>query len=94
MRLIRGCESPHNFSPVQPASPSNLRAAPTTRLNHLRLTTTSPALLYDDGRDSPDPAQLESMIEQAAAQSAEILAVRHFAEDLVPHGHVAAVLRF
>jgi peptide subunit release factor 1 (eRF1) len=51
-------------------------------------------LLYDDGRDSPDAAQLESMIEQAAAQSAEILAVRHFADELVPHGHVAAVLRF
>ena len=51
-------------------------------------------LLYDDGHESPDPAQLESMIEQAAAQSSEILAVRHFPEELDVHGHVAAVLRF
>ena len=27
MRPIRGCGSPHNFSPMQPASPSKLRGA-------------------------------------------------------------------
>ena len=40
-RPIRGCGSPRNFSPMQPASPSNC-AAPTTAAGPPRSTTTFP----------------------------------------------------
>jgi peptide chain release factor subunit 1 len=51
-------------------------------------------LLFDDRVEPPDPAVLEMAIEDAVAQSAEVLAVRHHPDELTPHGHVAAVLRF
>jgi hypothetical protein len=34
------------------------------------------------------------VIEDAIAQSAQILALRHYPDELVARGHIAAVLRF
>lgn len=51
-------------------------------------------LLYDDGFDAPDPAVLETVVEDALAQSAEVLPLRHHRGALEEHGHIAAVLRF
>jgi peptide subunit release factor 1 (eRF1) len=51
-------------------------------------------LLFDDRVEPPDPAVLEKAIEDAVAQSAEVLPVRHHPDELAAHGHVAAVLRF
>lgn len=51
-------------------------------------------LLYDDGFDAPDPSVLETVIEDAAAQSAAVLPLRHHRGALEEHGHIAAVLRF
>jgi peptide subunit release factor 1 (eRF1) len=51
-------------------------------------------LLYSDEFDPPDPAVLEKAIEDAIAQSAEILPVRHHAGELREHADIAAVLRF
>jgi stalled ribosome rescue protein Dom34 len=51
-------------------------------------------LLYDDEFDPPDPAVLEKAIEDAVAQSAEVLPVRHHDGELREHGDIAAVLRF
>ncbi|HWC25229.1 MAG TPA: hypothetical protein VG474_01475 [Solirubrobacteraceae bacterium] len=51
-------------------------------------------LLYQDGFASPDPGVLEQAIEDAAAQSAEIVPLRHHGEELERHGWIAALLRF
>jgi peptide subunit release factor 1 (eRF1) len=51
-------------------------------------------LLYDDRWQPPDPSVLEKAIENAVAQSAEVLPLRHHPDELAPHGHIAAVLRF
>ena len=51
-------------------------------------------LLYDDRLDTPGPAALEQAIEDAVAQSAEVLPLRHHLDALEQHGHIAAVLRF
>ena len=50
-------------------------------------------LLYDE-RQAARESVLESAIEEAVVQSAQILPVRHTAEALDQHGHIAAVLRF
>jgi hypothetical protein len=41
-----------------------------------------------------DPAAIESAVEDAIAQSAEILPIRHFPDELELRGRIAAVLRF
>jgi peptide subunit release factor 1 (eRF1) len=51
-------------------------------------------LLYDERWTPPDPALLESAIEQAVEQSAEVLPLRHHPDALAQHGHIAALLRF
>lgn len=50
-------------------------------------------LLYDD-RAEARPEVLEQAIEDAVAQAAEILPLRHHRDALEQHGHIAAVLRF
>lgn len=50
-------------------------------------------LLYDDGYDPPEEHALETAVEEALAQSAQVIRVRHHA-DLDEHGHIGAVLRF
>jgi peptide subunit release factor 1 (eRF1) len=50
-------------------------------------------LLYEDGWEPPGEFALEDAVEEAIAQDAEVLAVRHF-PDLGPLGHIGAVLRF
>jgi hypothetical protein len=37
---------------------------------------------------------LERAIEDAVAQSSEVLPLRHHRSELAPHGHIAALLRF
>jgi hypothetical protein len=49
------------------------------------------ALLFEARAAIPE---LESIIGQAVAQSAELVPVRHHADELSAHGHVAALLRF
>lgn len=51
-------------------------------------------LLYDEAAQRPDAEVLERAIEDAVAQSAEILPLRHHRGALEPHGQIAAVLRF
>jgi peptide chain release factor subunit 1 len=51
-------------------------------------------LLIEERCQFADPAAVESMVEEAIAQSAEILPVRHYPDELAQRGHVAAVLRF
>lgn len=51
-------------------------------------------LLYDDRFDAPDPGVLETVIEDAVAQSADVLPLRHHRGELEQHGDIAAVLRF
>jgi hypothetical protein len=41
-----------------------------------------------------DPAAIESAVEDAIAQSAEILPIRHYPDELALRGRIAAVLRF
>lgn len=51
-------------------------------------------LVYDArGRAAPAEA-IEQAIEDALAQSAAVLPLRHHPDALEPHGHIAAVLRF
>ncbi|HWI06111.1 MAG TPA: hypothetical protein VNT54_01185 [Solirubrobacteraceae bacterium] len=51
-------------------------------------------LLYDDGFEPPDPVVLEKVVEDAVAQSAEILPLRHHGAELRRRGQIAALLRF
>jgi peptide subunit release factor 1 (eRF1) len=51
-------------------------------------------LLYSEEFDAPDPVVLEKAIEDAIAQSAEVLPVRHHVDELREHADIAAVLRF
>lgn len=51
-------------------------------------------LLYSEAYEPPDPAVLEKAIEDAVAQSAEVLPVRHHPDELRKHDEIAAVLRF
>ena len=51
-------------------------------------------VLYEDGFDPPDPVVLEKVVEDAVAQSAEILPLRHHRGELRQHGQIAALLRF
>lgn len=51
-------------------------------------------LLYSEAYEPPDPVVLEKAIEDAIAQSAEVLPVRHYADELREHEDLAAVLRF
>jgi peptide subunit release factor 1 (eRF1) len=51
-------------------------------------------LLYDERAEPSDPRVLEQAIEDAVAQSAEVLPLRYHPDELAQHGHVAAVLRF
>ena len=51
-------------------------------------------LLYSEEFDPPDPVVLEKAIEDAIAQSAEVLPVRHHVAELREHADIAAVLRF
>jgi peptide subunit release factor 1 (eRF1) len=51
-------------------------------------------LLFEERLESAVPAAIESLVKEAIAQSAEILPVRYFPEELAPRGSVAAVLRF
>lgn len=51
-------------------------------------------LVYDTGAQAARPEAIEQAIEDAVAQSAEILPLRHHRDALEPHGHIAAVLRF
>jgi peptide subunit release factor 1 (eRF1) len=51
-------------------------------------------LLYEERYEPPDMAALERAIEQALEQSAEVLRVRHYPDELADRGHLAAVLRF
>lgn len=51
-------------------------------------------LLYSEEFDPPDPVVLEKAIEDAIAQSAEVLPVRHHVDELREHADIAAVLRF
>ena len=51
-------------------------------------------LLFDDGFEEPEPGALERAVEDAVAQSAEILPLRHRRGELAAHGHIAALLRF
>lgn len=50
-------------------------------------------LLYDE-RHAPPDSVLEQAVEEAVAQSAEILPVRFEPQELDDRGHIAAVLRF
>ncbi|MDX6484609.1 MAG: hypothetical protein QOE95_2380 [Gaiellaceae bacterium] len=51
-------------------------------------------LLYEERFQSPDGRALERAIEDAIAQSAEVLPLRHHPDELARRGHIAAVLRF
>lgn len=51
-------------------------------------------LLYSEEFEPPDPVVLEKAIEDAVAQSAEVLPVRHHVDELRAHADIAAVLRF
>jgi peptide subunit release factor 1 (eRF1) len=51
-------------------------------------------LLYDERWEPAEPGVLERAIEDAVAQSAEVLPIRHHLDALAPHGHIAALLRF
>jgi len=51
-------------------------------------------LLYDPRWQPPARGLLAPAIENAVAQSAEILPLRHVPDGLAQHGHIAAVLRF
>lgn len=51
-------------------------------------------LIYDGGFDAPDPELLEAVIEDALAQSGDVLPLRWHRGALERHGHIAAVLRF
>jgi peptide chain release factor subunit 1 len=51
-------------------------------------------LLIEERHLLPDPRVVESMVEQAIAQSAEILPVRHYRDELAQYEDVAALLRF
>jgi peptide subunit release factor 1 (eRF1) len=51
-------------------------------------------LLFEEQYQFRDPATIESMVEEAIAQSAEILPVRHDPDELALRGHVAALLGF
>lgn len=51
-------------------------------------------LVYDARAQAPRPEAIEQAIEDAVAQSAAVLALRHHPGALEPHGHIAAVLRF
>lgn len=61
-----------------------------TMLEQARVET----LLYSEAYEPPDPAVLEKAIEDAVAQSAEVLPVRHHPDELREHDEIAAVLRF
>jgi peptide subunit release factor 1 (eRF1) len=51
-------------------------------------------LLFEEGCELAHPAAIESMVEEAIAQDAEILPVRYYPDEVALRGHVAAVLRF
>jgi peptide subunit release factor 1 (eRF1) len=51
-------------------------------------------LLFEDQWQLAQPAAIESMVEEAIAQSAEILPVHYHPDEVALRGHVAAVLRF
>jgi peptide chain release factor subunit 1 len=51
-------------------------------------------LLFEEQYEFADPAGIESMVEEAIAQSAEIEPVRHDSDEPAVPGHVAALLRF
>lgn len=51
-------------------------------------------LLYSEAYQPPDRAVLEKAIEDAIAQSAEVLPVRHHPDELRRHDDISAVLRF
>jgi peptide subunit release factor 1 (eRF1) len=51
-------------------------------------------LLYEERFAPPEPGLLEEAIEEAVAQSAEVLPVRYYPDELAQRGHIAAVLRF
>ncbi|MDX6476410.1 MAG: hypothetical protein QOH95_1921 [Gaiellaceae bacterium] len=51
-------------------------------------------LLFEERLEFAVPAAIESLVKEAIAQSAEILPVRHFSEELALRGSVAALLRF
>jgi peptide subunit release factor 1 (eRF1) len=59
-------------------------------LEQMRVET----LLYEERYEPPDERALECAIEEAIAQSAEVLPLRHHPEELAQRGHIAAVLRF
>ena len=58
-------------------------------LEQMRVET----LVYEERYQPPDERTLERMIEEAIAQSAEVLPLRHHPEELAQRGHIAAVLR-
>ena len=51
-------------------------------------------LLYDERFEAPHAGALEQAIEDAVAQSAEVLPLRHLADELDEQARIAAVLRF
>jgi peptide subunit release factor 1 (eRF1) len=51
-------------------------------------------LLFEQGYEFADPAGIEWMVEEALAQDAEVVPVRHFPEELAVLAHIAALLRF
>ncbi|HEV7807201.1 MAG TPA: hypothetical protein VGO80_15370 [Solirubrobacteraceae bacterium] len=51
-------------------------------------------LLYDEAYEARDDGALERAVDDAIAQSAEVLALRHHPGELAQHGDVAALLRF
>ena len=53
-----------------------------------------PAAPTDPDDPGPDPGALERAIEDAIAQSGEIVPLRHHPDELAQHGHIAALLRF
>ena len=51
-------------------------------------------LLYAEAYERAEPAALEQAIEATVAQAGEVLALRHFPDELAEHGHIAATLRY
>ncbi|MEA2148924.1 MAG: hypothetical protein QOD69_754 [Solirubrobacteraceae bacterium] len=51
-------------------------------------------LLYEERYEPRNERAVEGAVEDAIAQSAEVLAVRHHPDELARRGHIAAVLRF
>jgi hypothetical protein len=77
---------------VQPAPRAWVAGLPDdARCSNSRAET----LVYEERLEDRDAGALERAIEDAVAQSAEILALRHHAGELAQRGHqIAAVLRF